>query len=65
MTNYKVGDYYVVSASWASTVKGITLDAGNMLFVNSDYSSAFSANDFDVIQADIEAIPDATINALS
>ena len=65
LTNYKVGDYYVVSASWASTVKGITLDAGNMLFVNSDYSSAFSASDFDVIQADIEAIPDATINALS
>lgn len=65
LTDYKVGDYYVVSSSWASTVKGITLDAGNMLFVNSDYSSAFSASDFDVIQADIEAIPDSVINALS
>ena len=65
LTDYKVGDYYVVSASWASTAKGITLDAGNMLFVNSDYSSAFSASDFDVIQADIEAIPDSVINALS
>lgn len=65
LTNYKVGDYYVISTSWASTSLGITLDAGNMIFCNSDYSSAFSASDFDVIQADIEAIPDSVINALS
>lgn len=65
LTNYKQGDYYVVSTSWTSTSLGITLDAGNMIFCNSDYSSAFSASDFDVIQADIEAIPDSVINALS
>lgn len=64
LTNYKQGNYWVVSSSWTSTAMGITLDAGNMLFANKDASTFAKAN-FDVIQADIEAIPDSEINALS
>lgn len=64
LTNYKQGNYWVISSSWTSTAMGITLDAGNMIFANTDASTFAKAN-FDVIQADIEAIPDSEINALS
>lgn len=63
LSNYKQGWYYVVDAAWTSASKGIRFDVGNMVFCNKD-SASFSASDFDVIQADIDAIPDSVINAL-
>ena len=64
LTNYKQGNYWVISTGWTSTAMGITLDAGNMIFANAD-GSTFAKAKFDVIQADIEAIPDSEINALN
>lgn len=64
LTNYKQGNYWVISSSWTSSSMGITLDAGNMIFANAD-GSTFAKAKFDVIQADIEAIPDSEINALN
>lgn len=64
LTNFKQGNYWVVSTGWTSSSMGLTFDVGNMLFANAD-GSTFSAAKFDVIQADIEAIPDSEINALS
>lgn len=64
LANYKVGEYWVASASFTSTSKGITIDAGNMIFANTD-AATYVATNFDVIQSDIEAVPDSVINALS
>lgn len=64
LTNFKQGNYWVVSTGWTSASMGLTFDVGNMLFANAD-GSTFAAAKFDVIQADIEAIPDSEINALS
>lgn len=67
LTNYKIGDYYVISASFTHAIgdsKTVTLDAGNMVFCNTA-SATYNAEHFDIVQADIEAIPDSVINALS
>lgn len=64
LTNFKQGNYWVVSTGWTSSSMGLTFDVGNMVFANAD-GSTFAAAKFDVIQADIEAIPDSEINALS
>ena len=67
LTNYKVGDYYVISKSFTHTLADtttITLDAGNMVFCNTA-SATYNAGHFDIVQTDIEAIPDSVINALS
>jgi len=67
LTNYKVGDYYIVSTAFDHTegTTTVSFDVGNMILVRSDYSTAFAFADFDIIQSDIEAIPDTFINALS
>lgn len=64
LANYKQSWYWMVSAAFTSATKGITLDVGNMIFANKS-AAAYAAANFDVIQADIEAIPDSVINALS
>ena len=68
LTNYKQGQYWVVSESFSHTLADntvITLDVGNMIFCRTSYTSAYSASHFDIIQADIEAIPDSVIEALN
>ena len=68
LTNYKQGQYWVVSESFSHTLgdaKTITLDAGNMVFCRTSYTSAYSPSHFDIIQADIESIPDSVIEALN
>ena len=68
LTNYKQGQYWVVSESFSHTLgdaKTITLDAGNMVFCRTSYTSAYSPSHFDIIQADIEAIPNSVIEALN
>lgn len=64
LTNYKQGWYWVVDTAWTSTAMGITMDVGNMVFCNTS-AATFAAANFDVVAADIEAITDAYINALS
>ena len=64
LANYKTGNYWVVSTAFTSASLGIKLDVGNMIFAKAGHAS-FTVADFDVIQADIEAIPDSEINALS
>ena len=65
LTDYKAGYYWVVSTAWDSASLGIHLDKGDMIFCNTNYTSAFSASHFDVISVDIEAIPVSYIQALS
>ena len=63
-TNYKKGWYWVVGT--AGTYAGETCEAGDMIFAISDYSSAYSASDFDVIQTnlDITDISNAEIDTI-
>ena len=68
LTNYKQGQYWVVSDSFSHTLADattITLDSGNMIFCRTSYTSAYSPSHFDIIQADIEAIPNSVIEALN
>lgn len=61
-TAYKVGWYWVVSA--AGTFCGEACEPGDMVFCNSDKGSAFSASDFDVVQANIQEMTAAEVEAL-
>lgn len=61
-TAYKVGWYWVVSA--AGTFCGEACEPGDMVFCNADKGSAFSASDFDVVQANIQALTVAEVEAL-
>lgn len=63
-TNYKAGYYWVVGT--AGTYCGETCEAGDMIFATADYSSAYSASDFDVIQTnlDITSISNAEIDTI-
>lgn len=63
-TNYKKGMYWVVGT--AGTYVGETCEAGDMIFAIADYSSAYSASDFDVIQTnlDISAISNGEIDTV-
>ena len=63
-TNYKKGWYWVVGT--AGTYAGQTCEAGDMIFAIADYSSSYSASDFDVIQTnlDITAITNAEIDTI-
>ena len=63
-TNYKAGYYWVVGT--AGTYCGETCEAGDMIFATADYSSAYSASDFDVVQTnlDITSITNAEIDTI-
>lgn len=63
LTNYKSGWYWFANGSWDSASLGIHIDSGNMLIAKAERAT-YTASDFNVIQADIEAIPDSVINAL-
>lgn len=64
LTNYKKGWYWVVGT--AGTYAGQVCEAGDMIFCVSDYGSAYSASDFDVIQTnlDITAITNSEIDTI-
>lgn len=63
-TNYKKGWYWVVGT--AGTYVGEVCEAGDMIFAVEDYSSAYSASDFSVIQTnlDITSITNAEIDTI-
>lgn len=63
-TNYKKGWYWVVGT--AGTYVGEVCEAGDMIFAVNDYSSAYSASDFSVIQTnlDITSITNAEIDVI-
>lgn len=61
LTNYKQGWYWVVAT--AGTYCGQSCEVGDMIFCNTDYSSAYSASHFDVIQSNITAMTSSEIQA--
>lgn len=66
LKNYSVGDYWVASGTFVHTMgaSSITIDAGNMIFCRTS-ASTYAYGNFDIIQTDIESIPDSEINALN
>ena len=62
LASYKTGWYWVVSASGAYA--GKACEPGDMVFCNSDKGSAFSSADFDVVQANIQAMTAAEVEAV-
>lgn len=63
-TNYKAGYYWVVGT--AGTYCSQACEAGDMIFATTNYSSAYSDADFDVIQTnlDITSISNAEIDTI-
>ena len=63
-TNYVSGWYWVVGT--AGTYAEQTCEAGDMIFATANYSSAYSASDFDVIQTnlDITSVSNAEIDTI-
>lgn len=61
-TAYKQGWYWVVSA--AGTYCGEVCEPGDMVFCNKDKGGAFSASDFDVVQANIQELTASEVEAL-
>ncbi len=63
-TNYKKGWFWVVGT--AGTYAGQTCEAGDMIFAIADYSSSYSASDFDVVQTnlDITSISNGEIDTI-
>lgn len=63
-TNYKKGWFWVVGT--AGTYAGQTCEAGDMIFAITDYSSSYSASDFDVVQTnlDITSISNGEIDTI-
>lgn len=61
-TNYKAGYYWVVQT--AGTYVGETCEVGDMIFAVADYSSAYSASDFEVIQNNLITITNAEIDTI-
>lgn len=60
-TNYKKGYYWVVAT--AGTYAGETCEPGDMIFCVSDYSSAYSASDFSVVQNNVIEMTTADVDA--
>lgn len=60
LTAYTAGWYWVVGT--AGTYAGQVCEVGDMIFCISNYSSSYSADDFDVIQNNIETIANADID---
>lgn len=65
LTAYSKGWYWVVGT--AGTYVGQTCEAGDTIFCIADYSSAYSASDFNVIQTnlDIASITNAEIDTIT
>lgn len=65
LTAYSSGWYWVVGT--AGTYVGQTCEAGDTIFCVSDYSSAYSASDFNVVQTnlDIAAITNSEIDTIT
>lgn len=63
-TDYKAGYYWVVGT--AGTYAGQVCEPGDMIFATVDYSSAYAAADFDVVQTnlDITAISNSDIDTI-
>lgn len=63
-TNYKAGYYWIVGT--AGTYAGETCEVGDMIFCTSNYSSAYSASDFDVVQTnmDVTSISNGEIDTI-
>lgn len=63
-TNYKKGWFWVVGT--AGTYAGQMCEAGDMIFAITDYSSSYSASDFDVVQTnlDITSISNGEIDTI-
>lgn len=60
-TNYKKGYYWVVAT--AGTYAGETCEPGDMIFCIADYSSAYSASDFSVVQNNVIEMTAADVDA--
>lgn len=62
LTAYTAGWYWVVAT--AGTYAGQVCEVGDMIICVSDYSSAYSADDFDVVQNNIETLTTTEIDTL-
>lgn len=62
LADYKSGWYWFVHT--AGTYVGETCEVGDMIICNSDKSSSYSADDFDVIQGNIVELTNAEIDAI-
>ena len=61
LTTYNSGWYWVVGT--AGTYVGQNCEVGDFIFCVSNYSSAYSASDFSVVQNNIEALSSSEIDA--
>lgn len=62
LEDYRAGWYWVVGA--AGTYAGDVCEAGDMVFCTKDGGSAFSDGDFDAVQANIQAMTAAEVEAV-
>ena len=62
LTNYKSGYYWVVDTD--GTYVGQTCEAGDMIYAVNNYSSAYSASDFTVVQNNLISITNAEIDTI-
>lgn len=62
LTAYTAGWYWVVGT--AGTYVGQSCEAGDMIFCTTDYSSAYSASDFTVVQNNLITITNAEIDTV-
>ena len=60
LTDYTAGWYWVVAT--ADTYAGQVCEVGDMIFCINDFSSAYSADDFDVVQNNIDTISNTDID---
>ena len=59
-SGYKKGWYWIVGT--AGTYAGVVCEAGDTIFCVNDYASAFSNDDFNVVQTNIETITNGEID---
>ena len=62
LTSYNAGWYWVVGA--AGTYAGQACEAGDFIFCVEDYAGGYSADDFRVVQNNIEAMTNAEIDTI-
>lgn len=62
LTAYTAGWYWVVAT--AGTYAGEVCEVGDMIFCVSDYSSAYSADDFAIVQNNIDTISNSEIDTI-
>lgn len=60
LADYTAGFYWVVAT--ADTYVGQVCEVGDMIFCIHDFSSSYSASDFDVVQNNIETIANTDID---